>query len=144
MNYQDRITTDAADFAKKTASYENYGKLRLMKIEFTLAAVLALGDKIFGIKLPKNALISDASIKLPSLGATGIVSLGIVKDGTEFKDSLIKVADAGGQAVLERADKDSSDIGYVTGDNDYLMIECNEASILAVGKIEGFVTISVE
>lgn len=144
MDFQDRLTTDSADHAKKTASYENYGKLRVMKFEFTLEAVLALGDKVFGLKLPKNGLIVDAIIKLPSLGATGIVSLGLVKDGVEDKDSLISVADAGGQDVLERADKDSGDIGYVTGDNDYIMLECNEASINAAGKIEGFVIISVE
>jgi len=144
MNYQDRLSTDAADFAKKTPSYENYGKLRIMKIEFTLAAVLALGDKIYGLKLPKNALIVDAIIKLPSLGATGIVSMGLSKDGAEDSDSLIPVADAGGQDVLERADKDSNDIGYITEGNDYLMIECTEASVNAAGKIEGFVILSVE
>ena len=144
MNYQDRLSTDAADFAKKTPSYENYGKLRVMKIEFNLAAVLALGDKIFGLKLPKNALIIDAHIKLPSLGATGIVKMGLLKDGVEASGSLIPVADAGGQDVLERADKDSADIGYVTGEDDYLMIECTETSILAAGKIEGYAILSVE
>ena len=128
----------------KNPSYKNYGKERTIEIEYDLSAVLQVGDKILGPKLPKNCKIKDAKFICPSMGATGIFALGLRdEDGAETLN-LIPTADAGGQAVNIRDGILSTDMGAYKENAGNLMIECTEITVAAVGKLQGFVTVVVE
>lgn len=145
-NFEDKLRTDSQDFAKKIPVYNHYGKLRNISFEYDLdgSNVLAAGDKIYGVVLPKNAKVIDAYVKSPSMGATGIFSLGLKNDTAEDSDSLVESADAGGQAVLERAGAGSVAIGSLLEVENQLVLEVVEATTATSGKITAEVIIAVE
>lgn len=127
-------------------------KVKCIRERYTLSAVLANGDEILGPILPAGAVILDAYVKSPSLGATGIVTLGL-KAFTDYEgnteaadpDSLVVSADAGGAAVLERASAGSAAIGKKVGTGGaQTVLTCTEASANAVGTIEYVITYALE
>lgn len=79
---------------------ERNGNPFYIKDTFTATtAIVPLNDLIYIGKLPAGATIVDAFINAPSLGTTGIFSMGTALD----EDGIITVADAGGQAVVAKA-----------------------------------------
>ena len=61
--------------------------------------------------IPPNSVVTDAKIYInKSLGATGIFDLGYLANGVDSADTdaFVKGADAGGQAVVQRADVNSA------------------------------------
>ena len=109
------------------------------KISFALATPLLNGDTIEGPMIPASCLVTDAKIKIVAGGATtGIVQFG--HKANESGDALdatafVPLADAGGQSVLERADKDSGGIYKRFGSETQLLLTCTE-SFDAAGVIE--------
>lgn len=81
------------------------GKKRIMYFDITLAQdILAISDTISLCKLPKGAKVVDWALSVPSLGTTGIASLGhsASADAVESldEDAFGSGIDAGGQAAL--------------------------------------------
>lgn len=142
--FEDKFKVQSEDFAQKIPAYDYYGKVRAIPFEYNLSAALTDGDQIVGVELPVNAKIIDAYLKSPSMGATGIFSLGIKDEDGSNIDGLIESADAGGQAVLERAGANSDLIGTLLTKKSNLLLEVLETTIATSGKIEGMVLISVE
>lgn len=140
----DKLKTLAMNFASKVPSYESYGKVRSIGFEYDLDGALGVGEIIEGLELPKLCKILDAKIQSPTMGATGIFSLGLRDEDGDRLGSLIVAADAGGQAVLERADADSTDIFKVMSKKSSLILEVTEATVATSGTIKGEVLISVE
>ena len=140
--FEDKLLKNGSNSNVKNPSFKDYGKHRVISMEFELTSELAVNDVILGLKLPKNCLILEAKFKCPTMGATGIFSLGTVDD----KDGLIASADAGGQAVSVRDGAASNLIGTVVGDTaPQLAIECLEITAAGIGKtIQAFVTVIVE
>lgn len=143
--FNDIIKTNAENSNKKVIAAKLYGRQRIISFEYDLETALLTGDTIEGVKLPKNCLVIDAAIKCPNMGATGQFSLGIAQDETENLTGLIPLADAGGQAVLERSGADSDLIGTYLGDeNNYIKLEVLEDTVATTGKIQGFITVAVD
>lgn len=143
-NFEDKLRVDSQDFAKKIPVYNYYGKLRNISFEFELDGVLAVGDKIYGVELPANSKVIDAYIKSDDMGATGIFSLGLKDEDGENTSGLIAVADAGGNALLERAGADSVLIGNLLEKPNQIVLEVTEATTATSGKISAEVIIAVE
>ena len=62
---------------KKIWGGEINGRVKVLHEKITLTGDLAVNDTILGPKLPANAMVVDAYVRIPAtLGATGIVSLG--------------------------------------------------------------------
>lgn len=128
----------------KNPSYKNYGKERIVELEYNLDAVLQVGDKIIGPKLPKNCKILSAKLVCPSMGSTGIFALGLRSPAGVDTKLLIASADAGGQAVNQLDGITSTDIGTYKADAGNLMLEVLEITVATTGKIQCFVTVIVE
>lgn len=121
---------------------EYNGHVKVFYDEIVLpAAVVAATDTIkLNGKLPKGARVLDAVVKSPSLGTTGIFSLGHAAgknmDGSAIPadpDAFIVAADAGGQAVLAKGD--GAGIGKrFEGDLD-IMLTATEATTTAEGML---------
>lgn len=125
--------------SQKVASGEYNAYSSFAYDEVTLAAELAVNDTITtGIKIPKGARIIAAGIKSPSLGATGILSLGTVVDGallsTGDADSLLAIADAGGQAVVAGIDAASVDHLKEQTSDVVVYATCTEITAAGTGK----------
>lgn len=132
---------------KKLNGGEINGRVKVLveRYEFP-AAVFAAGDRIQGPKLPADVRVLDAYVSAPSLGATGIFTLGheattdndgnaIAEDANAFVDN----ADFGGAAALVRAGvagKEAS-IGERLGLNQetQTFLECTEATAAAAGLV---------
>lgn len=81
---------------------EYNGKVRSLFDSYVFPAnAFAANDEIDMISLPKNARVISAIVASPSLGTTGIFSLGhrANDDDAEDADAFVASADAGGQAV---------------------------------------------
>lgn len=128
----------------KNPSYKNYGKERIIEMEYDLAAALQVGDKIIGPKLPKNCKIKDAKFICPSMGVTGIFALGLRSPLDVDTLLLIPSADAGGQAVNQLDGIASTDIGTYKENAGNLLIEVLEITVATSGKLQAFVTVIVE
>jgi hypothetical protein len=83
------------------------GNVRVLYAEYTpVANVIGTADVIKLFKLPKGARVINAAVKAPSLGTTGIMTLGHAAsvDAVESAASAAFIPaaslDAGGQAVL--------------------------------------------
>lgn len=89
----------------KVQAKEDGGKVRVAYDSYVFpAAAFAQGDVIELMKLPKGAKVVDAIVKSPSLGSTGIFTLGYKANGIDVAApaALVTAADAGGQAVAAR------------------------------------------
>lgn len=103
-------------------------------------AAIALNDVIkLGIVIPKGARILEAVLKCPSMGTTGIFSLGTAADA----DSLLVNADAGGQAVKAVTTAAAVDLGKELAEETAYQLLVTEAADAAGGKkIQVWVTYS--
>jgi hypothetical protein len=113
---------------------------KVVYAEYTpVANVLAINDVIKLFKLPKGARVIEATVKAPSLGTTGIMSLGNAAsdDAVEAADadSLIVVAqlDAGGQAVLGKTTSASAGAGKKFAADVDIQLVFTEATDAALG-----------
>lgn len=107
INYQ--LTQNSP--SEKIPPGESAGRVRVLRDSFVLtdgaSAGLNVNDEILFSKLPKNARVLDATLKIDkSLGVTGIFTLGfkasLDEDGAalaEDDNAFILSADGGGQAV---------------------------------------------
>jgi len=101
----------------------NHGKVRASYDELDLTEnVVAIGDKLSMPLIPEGARIIDAWIKSDNLGTAGIFDMGldahVDRDGdtvADDADSLVSDADAGGQAVFQRAGLGNVGIGKLIG-----------------------------
>lgn len=131
----------------KIAPGEFNGRLKGIFDKLVMTAVLANNDEVDSLTIPEGALIVEAWVKSPSLGVTGIVNLGLRAfediDGNtipEDSDGLVQAADAGGQAVMKRADLNSALIGKKVGKGGaQVFLHCSEVSVESDETIEWFV-----
>lgn len=146
-------TLDSVNYAKekagsKVAPGEQNGRVKGNYDSYSLGgSVIANNDEIESIKIPEGAIIVDAWLKSPSMGATGIFNLGLraFEDADEASvaedaDGLVQAADAGGQAVMKRADLTSALIGKKVGKGGArVFVQCSEVTVATSGKVEWFV-----
>ena len=93
--------------SEKVHGKEHSGKVRMAYDKYTFVQDAVSGATIKMMKLPKGAKVVDCIVKCPSLGTTGIFSLGYEANGVDVADLdgflLATSIDVGGQAVLGRA-----------------------------------------
>lgn len=102
----DNAAKIASKPSEKIEKGELYGKKRTVIEHKTLSVALAVNDEVLGPSIPADSIVTDAKVYVSkSLGATGIFSLGHKSNGVEAADldAFVTAADAGGQAVLARA-----------------------------------------
>ena len=141
-NYQAQYINKPAD---KIRQGEVSGIKRTIYDSFVVpAGGIAAADKILSLFLPEGALVLDAKIKMPNLGATGILDLGHEGNAVEADDqnAFVDQADAGGQAVLERADQDSADIYTRFSADTQVSVTCTE--LVPVGAAGSLIEWEVE
>lgn len=101
VNYTKKNITNPAE---KVNAKEESGKVRVAYDSYVFAANVVSGATIKLMTLPKGAKVVDCKVKCPSLGTTGIFSLGYEANGVDVADLdgfLVATSiDAGGQAVL--------------------------------------------
>jgi len=111
--------------AEKVAPGAYNSRVKCLPLQAVLSANLGVGDEILGLKLPENAKIVDATLRVSgTAGATGIFDMGLKagkvydedaaggkEDFSEDSDALVKGVDAGGQAALGRMDETSVMLG---------------------------------
>lgn len=129
------------------------GRVKVITDRFTFTAEMAVGEKVFGPSLPADARVIDAYVKAPSLGATGIFTLGHVAtediDGNvvaEDANAFVDAADFGGAAAMTRASIEAG-IGLRFGrkSETQLFLECSELTAAAIGEtIEYVVTFTLD
>lgn len=90
--------------SEKILAKEKSGKIRMAYDSYTFVADAVSGATIKLMKLPAGAKLVDATVKVPSLGTTGIFTLGFEANGVDLADldSIVPSIDAGGQAVLAK------------------------------------------
>jgi hypothetical protein len=89
---------------------------------FSAADFLSLGY------LPKGARVVDAGLCAPSLGTTGMFTLGTVAD----PDGFVGTLDVGGQAAVKKASTEAL-IGSQMADRTQVILDCSEATDAAIG-----------
>lgn len=95
---------------QKVSPGEDNARSKGIYDSYTLpGVVLANNDEINSLFIPEGAIITEAWIKSPSLGTTGIINLGLrafddIDENSIAEDpnGLVDAADAGGQAVMKR------------------------------------------
>lgn len=124
---------------QKTDPGNLQGEKRLIREELTFSqAVIANGDRVLGPKLPERARILDAKLLIDaSTGTGGIFDLGhdASEDGSiaADQDAFVIGADAGGQAVLKRANEMNVGIDKLFMKPVQLVATCTEATSAADG-----------
>jgi len=111
--------------AGKAGIGEQDGKVRVAYDEYQMGAVLAAADTIEFMTLPKGARILDAQLSFASLGATGIIDLGISGD----QNYLINQADGGGQAVADKMGAGAAGAFAKLVVDTLIIAECTELSV---------------
>ena len=135
VNYT--LTTNVP--SEKVEKGEIAGRKRLVREVLLLATATAVGDKIYGPSIPAGSIVTDAKIVIDkSLGATGIFMLGNASDDNAY----ILAADAGGQAVLQRAVAGCAGIHVRTTAATQLICECTE--IMDGTVLDGTIYMEVE
>lgn len=125
-NYQKGFVTKPSEKIEKG---EYTGKSRVMIERKTLSVALQVNDEVLGPLIPADSIILDAKVKIDkSLGATGIFNLGYKANGVDAADldGFVVGADAGGQAVLKRADVSSAAIFKRFTKDTQLVLVCSE------------------
>lgn len=116
--------------SSKIPPFEQKGNVYIGYDEVTFAAEAAVNDIVrTALVVPKGAIVLDAMVVAPSLGATGIFQLGTAAD----PDALIAAADAGGQAVKQLADAGAADLLKKLTDDTNYQLKCTEATAAATG-----------
>lgn len=142
VNYEKQYVTKPSE---KIDKGEVAGRKRLLFDQYQPALALQVGDKILGLSIPANSLVTDAKVKVnKSLGATGIFDLGHLAsdDDAADADAFVKSADAGGQAVLKRADETCVGIHKRFTADTQVVLECTEVMDGTV--LDAVITFEVE
>lgn len=118
--------------SQKVPPFEEKGATYIAYDEITFAAnVVNVNDVIrTSIVVPKGAIVKEACVFSPSLGTTGIFSLGTLVNA----DALIAAADAGGQAVKAMADIAATDLLLKVAEDTNYVLTCTEATTAAATK----------
>lgn len=130
------VKAQSENGAIKVQSGEAVGRVRSVYDEYTFpAAAFASGDVIeIGSKLPAGARVVDAQVKCPSLGTTGIFTLGYAANGLDVADpDAFLTADAGGQAVLAKPSLSSAGILKKFEAETQLILTSTEVTTAAAG-----------
>lgn len=123
---------------------DDRGRLYHSHASFDLdGAIIALADEIHMIKLPKGAKVKDVVIVSPTMSTTGKFDVGIQANGVESKDQNYFLdgvnVDAGGQAVIKRAELISGAIPAFVGQKlsaeTIVYIHCTEITVATSGII---------
>jgi hypothetical protein len=141
-NYQAQYVNKPSE---KIRQGEVSGIKRILFDSFIIpAAGFSAGDKILSLTLPEGALVTDARVLLPNLGATGIFDLGHLGNSVEAADQngFVDQADAGGQPVFEPADVDSANIYTRFSKDTQVALTCDE--IVPVGAAGSLIQWEVE
>jgi len=119
---------------------EYSGKVRSLYDSYVFPAnAFSASDNIVLQSLPKGARVVDAIVKAPSLGTTGIFSLGYFANGVDSEDldAFVVSADAGGQAVLAKMPAGAAGAFKKFEAETSLVLDCTEVTQAAAGlKIE--------
>lgn len=126
---------------RKVGPGKQNAHVRALTDEFIFTAEMAANDEYLMNNIPEGAIIVDAYIKLPNVGATGIVEMGlkahVLLDGSaevEDSNSLVIAADGGGQDALKRSDLTSVALGKQIGKGGaQAFIKVTELSTAAIG-----------
>jgi hypothetical protein len=123
------------------------GKIKTMYDEITLSAELSVNDEILLYNLPAGARVVEALISGPSLGTTGIISLGhkANNEDAEDDDAFIASADMGGQAVKENIPAGAAGLLKKFASETQIFAKCSEASDAGSGqKIQFLISFVVD
>lgn len=117
--------------SEKIPPGEISGDKKIAYDEYTFDGdVFAQNDIIkLGIKIPKGARVLEATVIAPSLGTTGIFSLGTSAN----PDALVVAADAGGAAVKAQSPAGAADLGVELSEDTFYELKCTEATDTADG-----------
>lgn len=150
---------------EKVAPGAYNSRVKCLPIQAVLSANLAVNDEIEGLKLPENAKIVDATLRVSgTTGTTGIFSMGLKAgkvydededsgdaDFSKDADALVNGVDAGGQAALGRMAAGNVMLGgtkrRVGKGGLQVFITCTEATTaldVTPADIEGFVYYTLE
>ena len=131
--------------SEKISKGEFAGKKRIVFEKKVLDVALAVSDEVLGPFIPADSIILDAKVKInKSLGATGIFDLGYKANGVDAADlnGFVVGADAGGQAVLKRAEEASAAIHARFTKDTQMVLVCTE--IMDGTVLDAVVTFEVE
>jgi hypothetical protein len=141
---------------KKLPGGEINGRVKVLHEKFTLTAELLVADEILGPKIPAGAKVLDAYVAAPSLGATGIVTLGhkasLNYDGSvaaEDADAFVASADFGGAAALVRAGVSGKEAGilkrFSAVQETQTFLSCTELTAAGTGlEVEYVITFTLD
>ena len=135
---------------KKIWGGEISGRVKVLHEKITLTGDLAVNDTILGPKLPANAMVVDAYVRIPAtLGATGIVSLGhgatVDASGAAITldaDAFVAAADGGGAASMTRISTEAGLLKRFYAETD-IFATCTEVTASGTGKVIEFVVMFV-
>lgn len=123
MNFNDiNLSQAQARPVVKIDPTEVNTRTKYLRLKFLINSNLSIGDTITGVNIPEGAVVLDAGVYIPaSLGAGGRLSFGhaggnVISTDESIPadeqleqaiaadpDAFVLDADAGGQAVLEKA-----------------------------------------
>lgn len=141
-NYQAGFINKPSD---KIIKGEVAGRKRIVLERRVLDSVLAVNDEVLGIFIPASSIVTDAKIKIDkSLGATGIFEMGHKANGVDSEDSVafVAAADAGGQAVLKRANELNAGMYKRFEKETQVFVKCTE--IMDGSVLDAVITFEVE
>lgn len=139
---------DGSEPTSKIDVTQNYGKVRCLYDTYELAAVLASGDTINLMKIPKGARLLGAEFSADDLGTAGTVTVGWAAgaDGDEAADAdgILGAQDA--SSAISRAQMAFTDAGYNKQFSEEVQVQlaCTVASELAAGTLALLLYIAVE
>jgi len=129
---------------KKVSGGEINGRVKVLHETYTFLAEAAISDVIELPNLPIGAKVLDAYVSGPSLGATGIFTLGnratVDADKNVIAadpDSYVASVDLGGAAALVRAGVAGKEAGLLVryGEQETQpVLTCTEVTTTATGK----------
>lgn len=141
-NYEKQYVTKPSEKIEKG---EVAGRKRLLLEHKVLDAVVAANDEILCLSIPATSIVTDAKIKVnKSLGVTGIFELGHRANSEFSEDSaaFVSGADAGGQAVLQRAGASNAGIFRRFAEETQVFVKCTEVTDGTV--LDGIITVEIE
>lgn len=112
------------------------GRIKTLYDYYTFpAAAFAANDEINLFSLPKGARVVEAMVIGPSLGTTGIFSLGhrANDDDDEDPDAFIAAADMGGQAAKALSPAGSAGLLKKFESETQIYAKCTEVTTAAAG-----------
>lgn len=141
-NYEKGYVTKPSEKIEKG---EVAGRKRLLFDVRVLDFAAAVNDEILCGFIPASSMVTDAKIKInKSLGATGIFQAGYKANGVDAEDdsAFVAGADAGGQAVLQRAGAANAGIFKRFSEETQVFLKCTEVMDGTV--LDGVIQVEIE